>query len=270
MPSPHRPHHGPRSYGTLALHLIYGTSFLASNRVPFLTILAQIVCLVDTLVSITLYLQGFAHHNTRKWFYAFPPRPLLAFFSRSSSDAVTNLPYWYRPHLSPTKLPILFIRDIGNVSLRGFPPQARRTGPRPLGSSPFRCLSPHHPSHVMPCAPPSCAYWIFTDYIVSWWDILRHSRCRAPPTETARHDSGKAQSNHHRRRITRAWGTPTNANEPIIAAVLLINPIPFLVHHPAVTYNFVYRYPRHVNEWQLRYFASRDPDIARSLAPQFF
>jgi hypothetical protein len=26
--------------------------------------------------------------------------------------------------------------------------------------------------------------------------------------------------------------TPTNANEPIIAAVLLIDPIPFLLHHP--------------------------------------
>jgi hypothetical protein len=45
--------------------------------------------------------------------------------------------------------------------------------------------------------------------------------------------------------------TTTNANESIIAPVLLIDPITFLLHHPAVAYNFLYRYPRHANEWQL-------------------
>jgi hypothetical protein len=56
---------------------------------------------------------------------------------------------------------------------------------------------------------------------------------------------------------------PTTAHEPIIAAVLLIDPIPFLLHHPTVTFNFVYRYPRHD-------FVSCDPDIARTLARDFF
>jgi pimeloyl-ACP methyl ester carboxylesterase len=75
---------------------------------------------------------------------------------------------------------------------------------------------------------------------------------------------------YNRTSVRDALVTPTNANEPIIAAVLLIDPIPFPLHHPAVTFNFVYRYPRHANEWQLWYFVSCDPDIARALARHFF
>lgn len=55
-----------------------------------------------------------------------------------------------------------------------------------------------------------------------------------------------------------------------VSAWLLIDPIPFLLHLPAVAYNFVYRAPRRANEWQLWYFASRDPDVARALARHFF
>lgn len=55
-----------------------------------------------------------------------------------------------------------------------------------------------------------------------------------------------------------------------VSAWLLVDPIPFLLHLPAVAYNFVYRAPRAANEWQLWYFASRDPDVARTLARHFF
>ena len=55
-----------------------------------------------------------------------------------------------------------------------------------------------------------------------------------------------------------------------VSAWLLVDPVPFLLHMPAVAYNFVYRAPRTANEWQLWYFASRDPDIARALARHFF
>lgn len=57
---------------------------------------------------------------------------------------------------------------------------------------------------------------------------------------------------------------------PRVAAWLFVDPIPFLLHLPAVAYNFVYRPPRAANEWQLWYFASRDPDVARALARHFF
>jgi pimeloyl-ACP methyl ester carboxylesterase len=48
-----------------------------------------------------------------------------------------------------------------------------------------------------------------------------------------------------------------------VASAVLVDPIPFLLSAPDVAHNFVYRAPREANEWQLWYFASRDPDIAR-------
>ena len=57
---------------------------------------------------------------------------------------------------------------------------------------------------------------------------------------------------------------------PRVAATLFVDPIPFLLFLPAVAYNFLYRTPRTANEWQLWYFASRDPDIARTLSRHFF
>jgi pimeloyl-ACP methyl ester carboxylesterase len=62
--------------------------------------------------------------------------------------------------------------------------------------------------------------------------------------------------------------TPSIA--PRIAGVVLVDPIPFMLHLPDVAYNFCYRSPRTANEWQLWYFASRDPDISRTLARHFF
>lgn len=77
--------------------------------------------------------------------------------------------------------------------------------------------------------------------------------------------------------ISHSYGTIVTAHlltspklAPRIANILFIDPIPFLLHHPAVAYNFVYRKPKRANEWQLWYFASRDPDIARALSRHFF
>lgn len=55
-----------------------------------------------------------------------------------------------------------------------------------------------------------------------------------------------------------------------VVASLLVDPIPFLLHLPAVAYNFVYRTPRMANEWQLWYFTGRDLDISRTLSRHFF
>jgi pimeloyl-ACP methyl ester carboxylesterase len=74
-----------------------------------------------------------------------------------------------------------------------------------------------------------------------------------------------------------SYGTAVTAHiyrsptlSPRVAAVLLVDPINFLLHHPSVAFNFLYRSPRSANEWQLWYFASRDPDIARTLGRYFF
>lgn len=55
-----------------------------------------------------------------------------------------------------------------------------------------------------------------------------------------------------------------------VTSTLLVDPITFLLHLPSIAYNFLYRTPKRANEWQLWYFASRDPDIARTLGRHFF
>jgi pimeloyl-ACP methyl ester carboxylesterase len=76
--------------------------------------------------------------------------------------------------------------------------------------------------------------------------------------------------------VSHSYGTVVTAQmlhsrlSPRIAAILFVDPIPFLLHLPDVAYNFVYRQARSANEWQLWYFTSRDPDISRTLSRHFF
>lgn len=69
------------------------------------------VNLVDTLASARMMRHGFVLFPTASWFSTFPGRPLTLFSLRQSP--VKNLSYWYRPHTSKKKLPILFLHGIG-------------------------------------------------------------------------------------------------------------------------------------------------------------
>ncbi|KAH9019785.1 hypothetical protein EDB84DRAFT_1670685 [Lactarius hengduanensis] len=206
----------------------------------------MIVGLVDTLTSTSLYLHGFTHHNTRKWFHSFPPRPLLALFSRPSTDTVTNLLYWYRPHRSSTKLPILFIHGvgIGMYPYVTFLSEIAAQDPD-VGILAVELLS----ISARITAPP----------------LARDPVCEAIMRILNAHGLDRVVVMGH------SYGTVVaSENEPTIAAVLLSDPIPFLLHHPAVAYNFVYRHPREASEWQIWYFASRDPDTSRTLSRHLF
>ncbi|KAN0116606.1 Alpha/Beta hydrolase fold [Russula decolorans] len=213
----------------------------------------MLVCFVDTLTSIALYFQGFTHYNTRKWFHVFPPRPLLALFSRKSRDTETNIPYWYRPHRSCTKLPILFIHGIG-IGLLPYIPFLRDLAVQDsdVGILAIEIL----PISMRLTAPP----------------LNRDAMCAAITRILNAHGLHRVVLAGH------SYGTAvsahllhnSNGSSDLIAATLLIDPIPFLLHYPAVAYNFVYRQPWHANEWQLWYFASREPDTARALSRHFF
>ncbi|KAH7471302.1 hypothetical protein FOMA001_g12992 [Fusarium oxysporum f. sp. matthiolae] len=71
------------------------------------------VFVVDTLASIYLRYYSFDFHRTSLFqFLAVFPTRLLILFTTCRSPAKT-LTYWYRPHTSRTRLPILFIHGIG-------------------------------------------------------------------------------------------------------------------------------------------------------------
>src|SRR4051812_1545803 len=69
--------------------------------------------LVDTVTAIRLRLAGFMLFRThlRSALSVFPPR--LASLTTRSISSASDLSYWYRPHTSRTRLPILFIHGIG-------------------------------------------------------------------------------------------------------------------------------------------------------------
>jgi pimeloyl-ACP methyl ester carboxylesterase len=57
---------------------------------------------------------------------------------------------------------------------------------------------------------------------------------------------------------------------PMIADIVLIDPVTILLHLPDVAYNFTRRPPQSASEHQLWYFASMDMGVAHSLARHFF
>ncbi|KAH9955230.1 hypothetical protein BC827DRAFT_882947 [Russula dissimulans] len=254
----------------------------------------MLVCLVDTLTSIALFSRGFTHHNTRKWFHAFPPRPLLALLSRPSRDAETNIPYWYRPHRSRTKLPILFIHgigigllpyipflrdlaaqdpDVGILAIEILPITMHITAP-PLGRDAMcaaitRILDAHG-LHRFVLVGHSYGTAISAHLLRRQWGST--DRPSIPLNSTVRNENGVAIANFDNHVTTNDDNehSQNGSGSDRIAAALLIDPVPFLLHHPSVAYNFVYRKPRRANEWQLWYFASREPDTARALSRHFF
>ncbi|KAF9481942.1 hypothetical protein BDN70DRAFT_991545 [Pholiota conissans] len=74
----------------------------------------MIVALVDSFTSISLACLGFRHYTPieSQWRRTFPPRPILYLLSRSAPPGVLT-PYWYRPHTSTSKRPIVFLHGIG-------------------------------------------------------------------------------------------------------------------------------------------------------------
>lgn len=209
----------------------------------------MIVWVVDSYTSFWLLRHGFEHYSLKNWVSYFPPQ-LHAPFSRLSPNAQVS--YWHRDHLSETKHAVLFFHGIG-IGLWTYAPfliDLIKEDPD------VGIIAVENLSISMRISPPPLGRRPMLDAIQ---EILEF------------HSLGKVMVVGH------SYGTITTAHmlkdpllSPRISSVILVDPIPFLLHLPSVAFNFVYRQPRTANEWQLWYFASRDPDIARSLARHFF
>lgn len=204
------------------------------------------------------------------------------------------MPYWYRPHRSHTKLPILFIHgigigllpyvpflrelakqdpDVGFVAIEIMPISMHITAP-PLASDTMcaaitRVLNAHELNRVVVAG--HSYGTVVAAHLLRRQQSSTDRSSNLPTTTTTTTTPQRAAQQPEQ-----APREPRHANDEgsglgfVVAATLLIDPIPFLLHHPAIAYNFVYRQPRRANEWQLWYFASRDADIARALARHFF
>ena len=71
------------------------------------------VFVVDTITCVSMRWHGFQFHRLpyKQFFTVFPMRP-LSLLSRQVTPG-KKVSYWYRPHTSKNRLPVLFIHGIG-------------------------------------------------------------------------------------------------------------------------------------------------------------
>lgn len=213
-----------------------------------------IVILVDHATFLRFWLAGFAYRRTSiagPW--AFPPRPAAVLGKKS---AAKDLSYWARPHTSTSRLPILFIHGIGvglhpNLdTLADLCKQADDTDGN-VGVL------------VLELLPISSR---LTQPILHREDFLK--QITAILDEHAYHDFVLASHSYGS-----VFCTYMLTDEELthrIRATVLIDPVTILLYMPDVAFNFTARQPQTANEWQLWYFASKDPGVAHTLGRHFF
>ncbi|KAL2202959.1 hypothetical protein CC79DRAFT_1325743 [Sarocladium strictum] len=212
-----------------------------------------IIFAVDQFTHVLLMYKGFQYYAAPTQ-SVFPPRP-QQYLSRHRSPE-DNLAYWYRPHKSTNKRPLVFFHGIG-IGLLVYIEFLAALLKTPSGADDgigiivvellpisFRLTRP----------PPSRAEFLeqITRVIDShnWDDFV-----------LASHSYGSVL-------VTHMLGFP--ALEKRVHAVVLIDPVTVMLHLPDVAYNFTRRRPREANQWQLWYFASTDPGVAHCLGRHFF
>lgn len=214
--------------------------------------------LVDTITAVRLRYAGFMHFRThiRNTLAVFPPR-LASLTTRNISPA-RNLSYWYRPHTSRTRLPILFIHGIG------------------IGLHPYVEFLAEINKHDPLAAQDGQVGVIAIELMPISFRITesmpgRDEMCRQIDMILERHGFDKVVLGSHSYGSvisTHLIQNPTTAAK--IGPMVFIDPVTFLLHLPDVAYNFTARHPRGANEHQLYYFASTDMMVAHTLARHFF
>ncbi|KAK0649312.1 hypothetical protein B0T16DRAFT_491964 [Cercophora newfieldiana] len=183
----------------------------------------------------------------------FPFRPHTIFSQHTSPSK--QLSYWYRPHTSTKRLPVLFhgvgaglrtyasflgdfIRndtvaaddgETGVIAVEIMPISMRMTGgclPRQEMLAELLAILRYH-----------------------GWDKI----------VVAAHSYGMIIATHLLQTL-----------EPErLGPMLLVDPVTVLIHWGEVPFNFLYRQPRSASEWQLQYFASTEMGIAHAITRRF-
>lgn len=214
------------------------------------------VFVVDSLTSFRLRYYSFHFHCLQysRLLTLFPPR-LLAICSPYVSPAKT-LSYWYRPHTSRSRLPVLFIHGIG-IGLYpyvNFLKELKQDLDGPDGEVGIIAIEimpiSFRMTHEALGKAAMCSEVLAILKKHGWEKVVLVS-----------HSYGSIISTHLLR-------TPETASR--IGPLVLIDPVSFLLYVPDVAYNFTSRQPERASEWQLWYFASKDPGVAHTLARKFF
>lgn len=214
--------------------------------------------LVDTFTAGCLSYSGFTLFRTHlhSSLAVIPPRP-ATLFTRSISSA-PDLSYWYRPHTSRTRLPILFIHGIG-IGLYPYTKwlaEINKNDPEAAQDGEIGIIA----VEIMPIS-----------FRIAGSILGREDMCRQINMILDRHGFDKvvlASHSYGSVISTQLLQNPTTAAK--IGPILFVDPVTFLLHLPDVAYNFTIREPKGANEHQLHYFASTDMMVSHTLARNFF
>ena len=219
----------------------------------------QCVGVVDFLAYLKLQHAGFHFHRLplSSFFALFPFR--FVTLTTAHRTPAKHLTYWHRPHTSVTRLPILFIHGIGiglypyTNFLSDLNAQAADKADEADGQVGILAVE------IMPIS-----------FRITHAALRRDDMCTELYQIIATHGYDRFVL------ITHSYGSVISTHilsnatlRPMVASALLIDPVSFLLHLPDVAYNFTARKPHHANEWQLWYFASKDPGVAHSLGRRF-
>ncbi|KAH7120191.1 hypothetical protein B0J13DRAFT_649674 [Dactylonectria estremocensis] len=195
------------------------------------------VFIVNTIASAYMYYHSFDFYRT-SFLAIFPLRP-LTLFSAYCCPAKT-LTYWYRPHQSTTKLPILFIHGIGI----GLYPYINFLGELTAADA----------------KDPITAAALLKDEICEEINriLTAHGWSRIVLVS---HSYGSVVAAH-------LLHTPQIVQK--IGPIVFVDPVSFLLHLPDVAYNFICRKPARANEHLLSYFGSKDMGVSHTLFRRFF
>lgn len=219
---------------------------------------SKIVFIVDTLTAAFLRYHGFILYRTRlrSALSIFPLR-LASLFARRVSPA-PDIGYWYRPHTSKTRLPILFIHGIsmGLYSYAQFLAEINKHDPLSPEDGEIGIIA----LEIMPIS-----------FRITRPILDRDELCRQINIILERHGFSKVVlASHSYGTVITTHLLQNAATAAKIGPLLMVDPVTFLLHLPDVAYNFTAREPRGANEHQLHYFACTDMMVSHTLARHFF
>ncbi|KAH7349623.1 hypothetical protein B0T11DRAFT_133261 [Plectosphaerella cucumerina] len=212
------------------------------------------VGLLDAVTTIALLAKGFKYYRQPRssFFTTYPFRFKTLVFPNESPYA--GLSYFYRPHTSKEKRPIVLLHGAG-VGLLAYIPW-------------------------LASIPPDVGVLVVEFLAIS-------SRITAPLPTTKELVGGIATiiGNHYNKvdgsdefvLVSHSFGSlmlspllqrPDVASR--VASLVVVDPLPFLIHLPDLTYNLTRRKPRlsHPNDWRMRFFAT-DPNVSYTFARRF-
>ena len=197
---------------------------------------------------------GYTFFPLRRWFTSIPSRPWTV-CSKARSPA-SHLSYWYRPHTSKIRLPILYIHGIGVLhTYLQFFAELKQTADAESTDGSVGVI-------VLDLMPIS--------FRMTHTALSANGMCGEIMSILDLHGWDKFTL------LANSFGTAISACllkdqkiSPRIGNVVFIDPVVFLLHLPDMTHNFTRRKPTSASEYQLWYFACTDIGAAHTLARRF-